>query len=92
MTVYAVRVFEAVRQIPAGEVRTYAQIAKTVGGSGSARGVATCLRSLGFDSDTPWWRVVRSDGSVGSSFSETVKVLSILALEGVEIEGGKVKL
>ena len=49
----------AVRRLRRGELATYAEIAEEVGHPGSAQAVANVLRGA---ADTPWWRVLPSDG------------------------------
>ena len=51
MTDFRARVFDAVRAIPAGEVRTYGEIADTVGSPGGGIAVGQALLPLDFDSD-----------------------------------------
>jgi O-6-methylguanine DNA methyltransferase len=54
-------VWQAVRQIPAGSVASYADIADAaLGTRRAARTVGWALSSC--PSDVPWWRVIRADG------------------------------
>ena len=55
-------VWAYVRQVPPGHVMTYSQVAKKVGVI--PRFVGTAMRDLPDDTDVPWQRVVRSDGSI----------------------------
>jgi len=58
-------VLAALRRIPAGEVRTYGEIARAVGQPGAARAVgAACARNP-VPLLIPCHRVVRSDGGLG---------------------------
>lgn len=72
LTDFRARVFDAVRAIPAGEVRTDGEIAEEVGSPGGGIAVGQALLPLDFDSDhgIPFWRVVLSDGAVNTSASE----------------------
>ncbi|MEO5664969.1 MAG: MGMT family protein, partial [Nocardioides sp.] len=72
MTNFRLRVFDAVRAIPAGEVRTYGEIAEEVGSPGGGIAVGQALLPLDFDSDhaIPFWRVVLADGAVNTAASE----------------------
>lgn len=63
-TSFQLRVWEALRQIPAGEVRTYAQVAQAIGAPGSARAVAGACAANRTAVVVPCHRVVRSDGSL----------------------------
>ncbi|NOT49382.1 MAG: cysteine methyltransferase [Acidobacteria bacterium] len=53
-------VYELVRQIPAGRVMTYGQIAGILGDGYTARTVGYVMH--GADEDVPWQRVVNSQG------------------------------
>ncbi|MCP3140564.1 MGMT family protein [Pyxidicoccus xibeiensis] len=59
-------VFKAVRSIPRGQVRSYAQVALYAGRPGAARGVGHELTGLppARQRDVPWWRVIRSNGTL----------------------------
>lgn len=48
--------------IPAGHVTSYGAVAKRAGLPGYARFVCRVLRELPDRANTPWWRVIRSDG------------------------------
>lgn len=62
---FAERVREAVRHIPKGETRTYAEVAAAAGHLGAARAVGTIMKN-NFDPSVPCHRVIRSDGTLGS--------------------------
>ena len=68
-TEFQTEVFDYVRKIPLGEVRTYGEIAKALGNPNAYRTVANALQPLQFEDypekhDVPFWRVVLADGSV----------------------------
>ncbi|MBM7117974.1 MGMT family protein [Archangium primigenium] len=73
---------QAVRAIPRGEVRSYAQVALYAGRPGAARGVGRELKTL---EDVPWWRVLRSDGTLAPAVA--VEQARRLKAEGVALEG-----
>ena len=54
-----------VKQIPMGEVRTYAWVAKKIRRPKAVRAVGTALKKNPFTIIVPCHRVVRSDGSLG---------------------------
>lgn len=56
------RVYEIVAQIPYGKVASYGQIARMLNAPRSARIVGFAMRNC--PEDLPWYRVVRSDGSI----------------------------
>ena len=67
-------IYDAVRAIPAGTVISYGELADRVGRPGAALAVANILGSRpdaeawrntpGDEIDVPWWRVMRSDGTM----------------------------
>ncbi|GAP14673.1 O(6)-alkylguanine repair protein YbaZ [Longilinea arvoryzae] len=78
------RIYNAVRQIPAGRVATYGQIARLVGGC-SAQMVGFALAALPNGSDVPWQRVINAQGKVsphGVGFGSMIQ-RTLLEEEGV---------
>ena len=61
------QVLEAVRRLEAGEVASYGEIAEEAGFRGAARAVGNVLAK---SDGVPWWRVVRSDGTLVASKDE----------------------
>ena len=57
-------VYSLVMQIPQGKVLGYGDVAGLLGWPGYARHVGFALSVLGVGSPLPWWRVLRSDGSI----------------------------
>ncbi len=72
----------AVRAIPRGEVRSYAQVALYAGRPGAARGVGRELKTL---ENVPWWRVIRADGTLAPAVA--VEQARRLKAEGVDLQG-----
>jgi methylated-DNA-protein-cysteine methyltransferase-like protein len=72
----------AVRAIPRGEVRSYAQVALYAGRPGAARGVGRELKTL---ENVPWWRVIRADGLLAPAVA--VEQARRLKAEGVRLDG-----
>lgn len=65
---YVEQVLSIVEQVPPGRVTTYGLIAEALQhrtGRGGARLVGAVMASYG--GPVPWWRVVRSDGSLPDS-------------------------
>lgn len=58
------RIYALVRRIPRGHVTTYGEIARLAGLQNGARTVGWALHSLPSDETAPWWRVIRSDGTI----------------------------
>lgn len=64
-TPFQQQVWAALRAIPAGETRSYAQLAAAVGSPGAVRAVGTANGANPVWLVVPCHRVVRSDGSIG---------------------------
>jgi AraC family transcriptional regulator of adaptative response/methylated-DNA-[protein]-cysteine methyltransferase len=63
-TAFRRRVWEALRRIPAGETRSYGQIAAAVGAPGAARAVGSACATNPVAIVVPCHRIVGSDGSL----------------------------
>jgi AraC family transcriptional regulator of adaptative response/methylated-DNA-[protein]-cysteine methyltransferase len=64
-TAFQRRVYEELKRIPAGETRTYSQIAKRLGDERGRRAVARACATNNVAVLIPCHRVVRSDGGMG---------------------------
>ncbi|HET8990420.1 MAG TPA: methylated-DNA--[protein]-cysteine S-methyltransferase, partial [Acidimicrobiales bacterium] len=64
-TAFQVRVWEALRAIPAGDTRCYAQVAIGIGAPTAVRAVAGACAANPAALVVPCHRVVRRDGSLG---------------------------
>ena len=64
-TAFQIRVWEALRAIPAGETRTYGQVATAIGAPRAVRAVGSACGANVVALAVPCHRVVRSDGSLG---------------------------
>jgi AraC family transcriptional regulator of adaptative response/methylated-DNA-[protein]-cysteine methyltransferase len=64
-TAFRRRVWEALRRIPAGETRSYGQVAAAVGAPGAARAVGTACAQNPVPVVVPCHRVVGAHGSLG---------------------------
>jgi AraC family transcriptional regulator of adaptative response/methylated-DNA-[protein]-cysteine methyltransferase len=63
-TAFQIRVWEALRAIPAGETRTYSQVAASIGSPTAVRAVGSACASNPVALTVPCHRVVRRDGSL----------------------------
>ncbi len=83
MSAFATEVRRVLRELGAGEVVTYGEVAREAGFEGAARAVGTLLANAQGD-DLPWWRVVTATGRLvpGSEARQA----ALLASEGVRIE------
>ncbi|WP_105617180.1 MGMT family protein [Vallitalea okinawensis] len=92
MTPYTKKIIEVIKDIPAGMVMTYGQIAAVAGNPRGARQVSRALHSMSKKHHLPWHRVINSQGKIslkGDGFEEQKKLLE---LEGVRVEKDKVDL
>jgi O-6-methylguanine DNA methyltransferase len=75
------------REIPRGQVRTYAWIAAQIGHPAAVRAVGSALRKNPIPLLIPCHRVVRSDGYIGEyALGGSDNKRTILAFEGVQLE------
>ncbi len=64
-TKFQVKVWKYLKKIPKGTVKTYSQVAKSIGKPSSIRAVANAIGKNPFPPQIPCHRVIRSDGSLG---------------------------
>jgi methylated-DNA-protein-cysteine methyltransferase-like protein len=79
------RVAQVVRSIPRGQVSSYGQVAARAGKPNGARAV---VRALNRVRGLPWWRVIRSDGTLAEEVAE--EQARRLRREGVRVRGRRV--
>ena len=86
-TEFQIKVWKELSKIPKGEVRTYKQIAKSIGKPKSSRAVANACAKNPYAIVIPCHRVIRSDGTVGGYSGEGgVKLKKeLLKKEGVRL-------
>lgn len=65
LTLFQKKVYTVVKDIPFGETRSYAWVAKKIGRPKAVRAVGTTLKKNPFTITVPCHRVVHSDGSIG---------------------------
>lgn len=75
------RVYALVRQVPAGKVVTYGQVAALLGSPRAARAVGYALRFLPYGSNVPWHRVINHRGQISPRFPSESPLLQRLLLE-----------
>ena len=64
-TKFQVKVWVYLSKIPRGRVKTYAQVAKSIGKPLAVRAVANAISKNPYAPKIPCHRVIRSDGSLG---------------------------
>ncbi len=77
------RVWSYLRDVPAGKVVTYGQVAQELGSPDAAQAVGSVMRALPGESDIPWHRVVNAQGQLAGS--EVPEQRRRLADEGISI-------
>ncbi|MBX3045852.1 MAG: methylated-DNA--[protein]-cysteine S-methyltransferase [Anaerolineales bacterium] len=85
VTPFQRRVLEEARRVPRGQVRTYMQIANSIGNPKAVRAVGQALRRNPIPIVVPCHRVVASDGTLGGYGGKMrdQRKLDLLKLEGV---------
>ncbi|MEC7946720.1 MAG: MGMT family protein [Myxococcota bacterium] len=87
-------VWAAVRFIPAGWVLGYGHVAMLLQRPRAARQVGYALAALPSGNDVPWWRVLRSDGSIAMQGDPARGPLQarLLMDEGVTVVANRVDM
>ena len=80
------RVWNAIRQIPYGEVRSYKWVAEQIGRPKAVRAVGNAVGANAAVILNPCHRVVRSNGALGGYGGGLERKRQLLALEGHPIE------
>ena len=78
--------FEAVREIPFGEIRTYGDIAREIGRPGAVRAVGNALHRNPFPLVVPCHRVLREGGGLGGFACGPAMKRRLLAVEHGQTE------
>lgn len=82
-TIFQKRVWEAVKNIPWGQTRTYGEVAAMVGKPGGARAVGQALARNPLPIIIPCHRIIGSDGSLKGFGGGVELKRKLLKLEGV---------
>jgi O-6-methylguanine DNA methyltransferase len=89
-TPFQVRVWEALRRIPKGSVRSYAGIAADIGSPRAMRAVGTANGANPIAIVVPCHRVVGTGLGIGGYSGGLPMKRRLLTLEGVQVDAGKV--
>lgn len=86
------KVYETVRQIPAGRVTSYGAIARAIGSPQSARMVGWAMNASHNQEDVPAHRVVNRNGLLSGKhhFGDSNAMRNLLEAEGVTVCDNKV--
>ena len=80
-TAFQLQVWQALRQIPAGETRSYRQVAEHIGQPRAVRAVAGACAANSLAVIVPCHRVVREDGALSGYRWGTARKAQLLARE-----------
>jgi methylated-DNA-[protein]-cysteine S-methyltransferase len=83
-TPFQYRVYQAVLQIPKGEVRSYKWVAEKIGRPKASRAVGQALKRNPYIGIVPCHRVIKSSGELGGYVLGTKKKKRRLCMEGVD--------
>lgn len=86
---FSVSVWRALREIPAGETRSYAEIARAVGSPGAVRAVGRANGANTLAIIVPCHRVIRSDGTLCGYGGGVWRKRHLLEHEARMVPGGK---
>lgn len=81
---------ETVKQVPAGRVASYGQIARLAGYPHHSRFVSKAM--MASDEDLPWHRIVNAQGKSSLKYPLQQQQFDRLAEEGVESVAGKIDM
>jgi methylated-DNA-protein-cysteine methyltransferase-like protein len=85
LTPFTKRVLSVIKNIPAGNVMTYGQVALHAGKKNGARQVSRLLHSMSQKHDLPWHRIINSKGKISLGPSNGYELQkALLESEGVE--------
>jgi AraC family transcriptional regulator of adaptative response/methylated-DNA-[protein]-cysteine methyltransferase len=85
-TAFQARVWQALRQIPRGQTRSYAEIARAVGQPSAARAVARACATNPVAIAIPCHRVIGSDGSLTGYRWGTERKEKLLSMERMNLQ------
>ena len=87
------KIWQTVATIPKGCVMSYGQVALAAGMPRRARLVSKALKAAPDELEIPWFRVVRSDGSIAfpADSDAFVRQSECLRAEGVDVKNGKIQ-
>jgi len=86
MTEGTQKLIQAIKAIPKGKVSSYRDVALAAGIPNGARQTVRVLHSLSEKYDLPWYRVIRSNGSIALKEGEGRELqIQLLRDEGVEV-------
>ena len=86
MQLFTEKVVEIIKNIPAGKIMSYGQIARLAGSPKGARQVVRILHSMSKKYQLPWHRVINSHGEIVLRDAESSRAQKfLLQSEGIEL-------
>ena len=87
-TSFQLKVWNYLKKIPKGKVKTYLEVAKAIGKPKSFRAVANAVGRNPYSPEIPCHRVIRSDGKIGgySGKGGIKKKIQLLKSENIIIK------
>ncbi|MCL2210260.1 MAG: MGMT family protein [Treponema sp.] len=93
MTENTRRIIEQILAVPKGKVSSYSDVAKKAGIPNGARQTVRTLHSMSEKHNLPWYRIIRTDGSIGLEGEGKTLQIKLLKKEGVKVsKDGKVDM
>ena len=94
MTEITRKIMEQILAVPKGKVSCYRDIALKAGLPNGARQTVRVLHSMSEKYNLPWYRIIRSDGSVALAEGEGMELqIKLLRREGVKVsDNGKIDM
>ena len=86
MSDFTQSVIDVLHRLEPGEVASYGEVAEEAGFPGAARAVGNLLATT---DGLPWWRVIRSDGTLAAT--KPAEQARRLIGEGLVVENGRVR-
>ncbi|ANU15490.1 MGMT family protein [Planococcus halocryophilus] len=87
MQTFTEKALNIIKQIPAGKIMTYGQVAAIAGSPRAARQVTRILHSMSDKHNLPWHRIVNKQGQIALNDEEgRFSQRKLLQKEGVEVD------
>jgi methylated-DNA-[protein]-cysteine S-methyltransferase len=84
-------VYAKVKEIPAGKVATYKEVATAIGKNRAYRAVGNALNRNPHPIKVPCHRVIRSDLKIGGFSKGLKEKKKLLKKEGIKFDGNKIR-
>lgn len=91
LSLFQQKLYARLRQVPAGKVVTYRDLAHAIG-SQAYRAVGTAMNKNPFAPEVPCHRVIKTNGEVGEFAWGSEEKIALLLAEGIEIQNNKINL